>query len=299
MVKAPVQSKDSGALDWSVTHPGRVLFPQDGITKEDIARYYKAAQARILPHLLNRPVSLLRATESIAKELFFQRHPLPGMTRGIIPVDAPPGEYLMLDGAEGLHTAVQFGAIEFHGWNATVPDLDHPDRVIFDLDPDEGLAFTEVQHAALVLRDYLAAAGLKSWPMLSGGKGVHVIVPLDRKRNDDDVALFSAEMAKGIAREKPGMFVATMSKAKRQNRIFIDWLRNRSKSTAIVPWSVRARPGAPVATPVTWSALSTYPKAGAFTIKTALEAKGWTDFFTSPQSISSILLASLKKQAAR
>ncbi|MFT3988106.1 DNA ligase D [Aestuariivirga sp.] len=299
MAKSSPKPKDEKNMDWSVTHPDRVLFPKDGITKNDIARYYEAQQARILPHLLNRPVSLLRAPDSIEKELFFQRHPLPGMKRGIVPVDAPPGEYFMLDGAEGLHTAVQFGAIEFHGWNATVPDLDHPDRVIFDLDPDEGLAFADVKSAALLLRDYLTAAGLKSWPMLSGGKGIHVIIPLDRKTNDDDVALFSSEMAKGIAREKPDLFVATMSKAKRKNRIFIDWLRNRSKSTAIVPWSLRARPGAPVATPVTWGTLSTYKKANALNIKTALEAKDWTDFFATPQSISSKLLAYLKKQAAR
>ena len=294
---AKIPPPPAGAPDWSVSHPTRVVFPDSNVTKNDIARYYEGIFPRIAPHLAERPVSLLRAPESIDKELFFQRHPLPGMKGGITRVGAPPpGEYFALVGAEGIHTAVQFGAIEFHGWNAKAPDIDHPDRMIFDLDPDESLPFAKIIDAAQMMRDYLQAAGIRSWPLLSGGKGIHLVVPLDAITTADDVTLFSSQMAKGVAREKPDIFVATMSKAQRRGRIFIDWLRNRSKATAIVPWSLRARPGAPVATPVTWTNLSRCRRANAFTIRSASEAEDWTDFWQTPQTIQPGLMQYLRTQ---
>ena len=234
---------------WRITHADRLVFTNPPVTKGRIAEYYQTVAPRILAHLVNRPVSLLRAPNGIAASTFFQRHPLNGMKAGIGIFGSVPEQYFHLQGESGLASAVQFGTVEFHGWNATLPEIDNPDRVIFDLDPDEALPFSTVIEGANIVRRYLEASGVQSWPMLSGGKGVHLIVPLDRTSTREDVVLFSREIARGIAKEQPDKFVATMSKARRRGLIFIDWLRNRSKATAVIPWSLRAREGVPVATP--------------------------------------------------
>ena len=151
------------------------------MTKGEIAAYYEAVAERIGPHLRNRPLSIVRAPETV-KETFFQRHPLRGMETGIIPVEVDDETYLALDGAVGLRTAAQFGAIELHGWMSRTDAIEAPDRLVFDLDPDEGLPFAEVARAAADIAKALGELKLKSWPMISGGKGVHVIAPLDGAR---------------------------------------------------------------------------------------------------------------------
>jgi bifunctional non-homologous end joining protein LigD len=233
----------------------------------------------------------LRAPETV-EELFFQRHPLKGMTKGILKVPDDDAPYIALDGALGLHTAAQFGAIEIHGWMSLASDLDKPDRMVFDLDPDENLPFREVRNAAVDLRDYLSEIGLKSWPMITGGKGVHVVLPLDRTLAYAQTEVFAAGFARGLARQEPKRFVATMSKRRREGRIFIDWLRNKKTATAILPWSLRARPGATVATPLSWKMLAEVEGANAFDIRSALTAKDvWPGFFEIPQTIAKGALA--------
>jgi bifunctional non-homologous end joining protein LigD len=279
-----------------ITHADRVVFPADGITKGEIAAYYDRVAPRMAQHLLDRPVSLLRAPENIG-DLFFQRHPLKGMTRGIVKVPNDEEPYIALDGALGLHTAAQFGAIEIHGWMSLAHDLDHPDRMVFDLDPDEDLPFREVTRAAKELRDHLADIGLKSWPMITGGKGVHVVAPLDRSLAYADTEVFAAGFARGLARQEPKRFVATMSKRRREGRIFIDWLRNKKSSTAILPWSLRARPGAHVATPLSWEKLAKVDSAQAFDIHTALKVgDDWRGFFETSQTIAPGALAFMRAQ---
>ena len=269
-----------------VTHASRVVFPADGVTKGQIADYYDAVAPRMAPHLADRPISLLRAPDTI-DDLFFQRHPLKGMTRGIIKVPDDEEPYIALDGALGLHTAAQFGAIEIHGWMSLASDLDRPDRMVFDLDPDEDLPFAEVRKAAADLRDYLGEIGLKSWPMVTGGKGVHIVLPLDRSLAYADTEVFAAGLARGLARQEPKRFVANMSKRQRTGRIFIDWLRNKKTATAILPWSLRARPGATVATPLSWKTLASVGSASAFDIRNALDVKDdWRGFFETAQTIA-------------
>ncbi|WP_457797212.1 DNA ligase D [Methylocystis sp. S23] len=269
-----------------VTHASRVVYPADGIAKGDIADYYDAIAPRMAPHLADRPVSLLRAPENI-EELFFQRHPLKGMTRGILTVESGDEPYIALDGALGLHTAAQFGAVEIHGWMSLARDLDRPDRMVFDLDPDEDLPFTEVCRAAADIRDYLGEIGLRSWPLVTGGKGVHIVLPLDRSLGYADTEVFAAGFARGLARQEPSRFVANMSKRKRMGRIYIDWLRNKKTATAILPWSLRARAGAPVATPLSWKTLAEVESAAAFDIRTAATVEdGWKDFFATRQAIA-------------
>ncbi len=293
--KRPAELKQSQS-SWRISHPDRVLFPDCGVTKAMIARYYQLIWTRLAPHLENRPVSLLRVPDAIDKEVFFQRHALKGMSEGIQTFGPKDEEYFALDGEKGLATAVQFGTVELHGWNGVLPQLDHPDRMIFDLDPDEALPFTSVKAAALVLRDYLAAAGLESWPLLSGGKGIHLVVPLNRSNPSADVELFCSVFAKSIAAEKSKVFVATISKSKRIGKILIDYLRNREKATAIVPWSVRARPGAPIATPVSWVTLHQCTSPRQFNIKNFPENDEWSTFWEKDQHIQSRTLIALQER---
>ncbi|MFT4099171.1 MAG: DNA ligase D [Rhodoblastus sp.] len=294
----PAQRRDaSDETPLAITHPDRVVFPEDGVTKGEVADYYAAVGDRILRHLKDRPVSIVRAPDSIA-ETFFQRHPLKGMARGVIDIQQAADEpYMALDGALGLRTAAQFGAIELHGWMSRLDALDNPDRMIFDLDPDEAVTFAEVKKAAREIAQHLEEIGLKSWPMITGGKGVHVVIPLDRSLAFEETEIFAEGFAKGLAEQAPDKFVATMSKARRKGRIFVDWLRNKKSATAILPWSLRARKGATVATPLSWAQLARVKSAGAYTIRTApRRADPWDDFFATRQTIAQAALAFMKKR---
>jgi len=269
-----------------ITHPDRVVYPRDGITKGDVAAYYEKIWHRIAPHLDERVVSLVRAPDSI-ETLFFQRHPLAGMNGSVLKVDCDDETYIALAGAAGLHAAAQFGAIELHGWMARRDDLDHPDRLVFDLDPAEEVSFTRVVAAAADLREYLAALGLKTWPMVTGGKGAHLVAPLDRTLTWPETEAFAEGFARIVVQQESTRFVATMSKRRREGRIFIDWLRNKKKATAILPWSLRARPGAPVAAPVSWKTLGALDGAAAFDIHSAPElANEWSAFADARQTVS-------------
>ncbi len=297
-VKATTSEQQEPPKLSRITHASRVVFPADGVTKGEIAAYYDAVAPRMAPHLADRPISLLRAPDTI-DELFFQRHPLKGMSKGILKVESEDEPYIALDGALGLHTAAQFGAIEIHGWMSLAIDLDRPDRMVFDLDPDEDLPFHDVCKAAAEIRDHLEAIGLKSWPLVTGGKGIHIVLPLDRSLAYADTEVFAAGFARGLARQEPKRFVATMSKRLRAGRIFIDWLRNKKSATAILPWSLRARNGATVAAPLSWQALADVESASEFTIKSALSLKeGWRGFFATRQTIAAGALDFMKRSGS-
>ena len=269
-----------------ITHAGRVIFPADGVTKGDVADYYARVADRMTPYLEQRLVSIIRVPDSIDGETFFQRHPMPGMKRGVLRVAEGDKVYMALDGAEGLRTAAQYGAVEFHGWTSRIDSLDHPDRLIFDLDPDPSVAFDDVKGAAREIAERLEAIGLQSWPMISGGKGIHVVAPLDRSLTTDDVETFAHAFAQELAEKQPSRFVASMSKARRTGRIFIDWLRNNKGSTAILPWSLRARPTAPIAAPLSWPTLDDMASAAQHTIKDAAALEDpWEAFRTRRQTI--------------
>jgi bifunctional non-homologous end joining protein LigD len=283
-----------------ITHGERVVYPEVGVTKAEVAAYYLTVADRLLPHLADRPVSLVRAPEGLASEIFFQRHPLPGMTRGIKRVRDPrggPRDYLLIEGIEGLMTAAQFGVLEFHGWGAQVPRLDRVDRIIFDLDPDEGVAFDDVKAAALQVKKLLEAVELKSFALVSGGKGVHVVAPLDGTQDWDQIGDFTGGIARGLAEADPSRFLAVASKARRKDKIFVDWLRNRWTATAILPWSLRARPKATVAMPVSWKELEAIQSADSFTVANAPARRDpWRGFFTTRQSIPEAALKHLRRR---
>ncbi|HKY80036.1 MAG TPA: DNA ligase D, partial [Sphingobium sp.] len=266
----PMPTPDTHS-DVRISNRDRLIFPEAKVTKGQLADYYAAAGAIMLPWIAHRPISLVRCPQGRAKKCFFQKHDSGSFGDHVkhVPIrekDGDAQDYLYVEDSEGLVACVQMGTIEFHGWGSRVEDVERPDRLIFDLDPDEGLDFADVKKAARDIRHTLDDIGLTSFPMLSGGKGVHVVVPLMPEAEWPKVKDFADRFSRALAAAEPDRFTATMSKAKRKGRIFIDWLRNQRGATAVLPYVVRARENAPVAAPVTWDELEGIDKAGAFTI---------------------------------
>ncbi len=232
----------------------------------------------MLPFVRNRPVSLLRCPDGTASQCFFQKHRGDGMPAAVRAVarsdDVGDADYITLSSATGLVGATQMGAIEFHIWGSRNTSLEQPDRIVFDLDPDKGLPFAVARSVAFDLRERLDDFSLLSVSMLSGGKGIHVIVPLRPKAEWEAVKLFSRTVAVMLSDAEPDRIIATMSKAKRNGLILIDWLRNERGSTAIAPCCLRARPGAKVTVPVTWEDLAAFASAEEFDIVSVLRRLG-------------------------
>lgn len=252
-----------------LTSPERVVFESQGLTKRDLAQYYEAVAERMLAHAGGRPLSLVRCPQGRTKACFFQKHDTGGFPDAIGHVDVTEkdGEkavYLSVSNAAGLVAALQMNTLEFHIWGSRNDRLEHPDRIVFDFDPDESLVFDDVKRAARELGDRLAEVGLVTFPLVTGGKGVHVVAPLSRRQEWPEVKAFASAVARRMEADEPERFVSTMSKAKRKGRIFVDWLRNERGQTAIAPYSTRSRPGAPVATPVTWDELDSLDGANSF-----------------------------------
>jgi bifunctional non-homologous end joining protein LigD len=268
------QAAPKSEISVNITSAERVIFPESGETKGDLAAYYVAVAPLMLPFAADRPISLVRCPQGRAKKCFFQKHDSGTFGAHVqhVPIREKDGgieDYLYLEDAEGLVACVQMGTIEFHGWAARASDVERPDRMIFDLDPDEALGFGECVRAAEDIRARLADLGLVSFAMLSGGKGVHVIVPLKPGHDWETHKDFARRFAEAMSQAEPERFVATMSKSKRAGRIFIDWLRNQRGATAVVPYSARAREGAPVAVPVAWEELRAMKDAHPFSIRDA------------------------------
>jgi bifunctional non-homologous end joining protein LigD len=268
----PVPAEKPSAV--TISNRERVIFPDSGETKGDLADYYAAIAPLMLPFAADRPISLVRCPQGRGKKCFFQKHDSGsfGTAMKHVPIAEKDGsieDYLYLDSADGLAACVQMGTIEFHGWGSRAEDVERPDRMIFDLDPDEGLDFEAVKTAAKHIHDRLADIGLASFAMLSGGKGVHVIAPLSPGHTWDQHKDFARRFAEALSMAEPERFVSTMSKAKRVGKIFIDWLRNQRGATAVLPYSARAREGAPVAVPIAWGELASQEHAHPFSIRDA------------------------------
>ena len=282
-----------------LTSPDRIVYPGQGVTKAGLVAYYASVADRMLPYLANRPLSLLRCPQGRTKYCFFQKHDTGGFPDGlksllITEKDGSKEDYFYLDDLAGVMAGTQMNVLEWHLWGARIDDVEKPERIIFDIDPDEGLGFADVRAAATDIRDTLDALGLKSYPLVSGGKGVHVIAPLTPKAEWPEVKAFCKAVAQRLAEAQPDRFVATMSKAKRKGKLFIDYLRNERGSTAIAPWSSRSREGAPAAVPVTWKELATVKAANQFTLAMAAEraraADPWDDYFKLKQSVTKAML---------
>jgi bifunctional non-homologous end joining protein LigD len=242
----------------TITHPEHLIFDKPAVTKFALAKYLDDLSDRILPFVKDRPLSLLRCPDGAAEACFFQKHRTAGMPSAIAEAgSAATGaeDYIAIGTAAGLVAAAQMGTIELHVWGSRISAIEFPDRLVFDLDPDEALGFEAVRAAAVEVRDLLDDLGLASSPMLSGGKGIHVVAPLRKSAEWPTVKLFARTVAVCLAARAPERFTSTMAKADRKGKIFIDWLRNERGATAIAPYSPRARAGAHIAAPLTWAEL--------------------------------------------
>src|SRR6516225_8528897 len=287
-----------------LSHPDRVLYPAEGLTKLDHARYYQAVAEQALPHLVHRPLTLVRCPGGQGKPCFYQKHLGKGAPEAIGHVDiTDDGEtiaYPVIEDLAGLIGLVQMNVIELHPSGAGVDKLDNPDRVTFDLDPDEGLAWARVTEAAIDIREALLAIGLQSFAKTTGGKGLHVVVPLQPKLGWDEAKAFTKWVADQFVAQTPERFTANQAKRARQGRIFIDYLRNSRGATAIGAYSPRARPGATVSTPLFWDEVESGVRPEGFTVATvpqriaALAADPWAGIGELRQSIGAAVRRRIK-----
>jgi len=278
-----------------ITHPERVVDSASNLRKRDVVNYYEDIAPRMLPHLRDRPVSLLRAPQGVKGKMFFQKHaatPVPGvrqLDQSLWPKHAP---LLAIDSAEALVSAAQMNVIEFHTWNSTVSHIDRPDRVVFDLDPGEGVRWKQVSEAALLTRALLQELGLESWLKSSGGKGLHVVVPLAPRESSDAVKALARSIVQHMAGTIPQRFVARSGAANRVGRIFVDYLRNGFGQTTVAAFSARARPGMGVSMPMDWDELPEIRSGAEWTLATAaahLRAQAqdpWRQYWKMAQTLA-------------
>lgn len=285
-----------------LTSPDRVVYPGQGVTKADLVAYYAAVADRMLPHIENRPLSLLRCPQGRAKYCFFQKHDTGGFPDAMksLPITEKDGSrenYFYIDNLAGLIAGTQMNVLEWHLWGARTENIEKPERIVFDIDPDEGLGFAEVRAAAMDIRAELETWGLQSYALVTGGKGVHVIAPLRPSTEWPEVKIFCKAFAQRLADREPDRFIATMSKAKRQGKLFIDYLRNERGSTAIAPWSSRSRQGAPAAVPVSWDELAAIKAANRFSLADAAHRASlpdpWKDYFSTSQSLTKTMVSAI------
>jgi bifunctional non-homologous end joining protein LigD len=249
-----------------LTHPDKELWP--GVTKQDLADYWVAVADAALPGIAGRPLALVRCPDGIDGQHFFQKHAMKGMNPALREASQDGAPYLEFDGAAGLQACAQMAAIELHTWGSAAADAGRADRLVFDLDPGDGVAWATTVGAALELRDRLGRLGLGAFCRTSGGKGLHVVVPLVPGPDWDTVRAWCRAFAEVMEREFPDRFVASVPKARRTGKILLDWLRNGLGSTAVASFSPRARPGATVATPVAWREVTPKLDPAAFTLAT-------------------------------
>ena len=260
--------KKDGAMQLAITHPEKILDPESGLTKQALAEYYLAVAERMLPHIADRPLSVVRCPEGSGKPCFFQKHVGRGLPAGVNAVaveDRKTGEkeeYLTLNSAEGLAGLAQMGVLEIHPWGSRNQSLDKPDRIVFDLDPDAAIAWRTLAESAETLRERLKKLHLESFVKSTGGKGLHVVVAIEPEHEWPTIKQFAHAVVLAMEAEKPELYITKMTKAARKNRIYLDYLRNDRGSTSIAPFSPRARSGAPVAITLDWKELrsETAPK---------------------------------------
>ena len=288
-------ARESTVAGVAITHPSRVVFPDIGATKLDVARYYEAVADVMVPHLRGRPLSLLRCPEGVADTCFFQKHfgktDLRSLERISVRERKGKVDYLMLRTTRDLVELAQHGIIEIHPWGCRADDVERPDQLILDLDPDPSVAWGTVVDTALALRQHLEDMGLVSFAKTTGGKGLHVVVPLERKASWDEVKTFARAFAESVVAAAPSMFTANPLKRLRPGKIFIDYLRNDQGSTAVAPYSLRAREGAPVSMPIPWQEITKKLDPKRFTLRTvphliAKRADPWREMAEVRQTIT-------------
>jgi bifunctional non-homologous end joining protein LigD len=285
-----------------ISHPDRVIWPELGIKKIDLARYVEEIGDWLLPHVKNRPLSLVRCPEGVAGPCFYQRHlamtAKSGNLRTVKRERSSRGAYIYAASLDAIVSAVQNGAVEFHTWGATVPDIKHPDRITMDLDPDEALPWKLLVEGTLLTKTLLDGLGLKCFLKTTGGKGLHVVAPIRPQLEWDAVKAFTAGIAQMLVKARPDLFTAKVAKARRPNKIFADYLRNSETASAVAAYSPRARTNAGVSVPLSWDELD--PKDD---VRTRFDVQSvpkrlaslkdpWADYWRTRQAVT----AKMKKQ---
>ncbi len=285
-----------------LTHPDRVLYPEQGITKLDLAHYYASVADWMLPHVAGRPLTLVRCPGGYAKQCFYQRHTNESLDPAIGAIRVKDNKsiasYVSIDSLSGLIALVQMGVLEIHTWGARAEHIEQPDQLVFDLDPDVTLSWTALKDAAMTLKKRISDLGLSAFLKSTGGKGLHVVVPVKPTKDWTFVKEFAKAVAQSIVHERPDRYTATMSKAKRKDKVFIDYLRNAKTATAVCAYSTRARAGAPVSLPLRWQELKDDVRT-QFTLHTVpkrlerLKKDPWDDFEAARRAITEKMMKRL------
>jgi len=287
----------------ALSNPNRMFYPEIGVTKRALAEYYTEIAGWIMPHLANRPLTVVRCPEGWKKECFFQKHLRDAASEVLrsIPIMEKSGlqYYSVADNIEGVIELVQIGALEIHVWGSREDKLEQPDMMIFDLDPAPEVEWASIIKAARLMRERLSDLGLAAFVKTTGGKGLHIVAPLTPKAGWETVKSFSRAVSESIVREAPEEYICTMSKEKRKGKIFIDYLRNVRGATSIAPYSTRSRHGAPISMPIAWDELTVELKSDSFNILNSrrrlagLQEDPWAGYFSIRQEITQ----EMKKEA--
>jgi bifunctional non-homologous end joining protein LigD len=300
--KATPEKKPPKRLGFKVTHPDKVVDPETGVTKQALIDYYLAVAPLMLPHVAGRPLSLVRCPNGAGQKCFYQKQLGAGMPPGIEGVEIPNAKgaatetYVTVPSEEGLAGLAQMNVLEVHPWGSTNLDLEHPNRIIFDLDPDEAVSWSTLGESALEVQERLKKLGLRSFVKTTGGKGLHIVAPIRASLGWEQIKAFTRAFALQMEQDNSKLYITKMTKAARKNKIFVDYLRNEREATAVAPYSSRARLGMAAALPLEWAELKS-AKAPKFLIarfeewSDRVRKDPWKEMLSSKQEIPAGLFA--------
>jgi bifunctional non-homologous end joining protein LigD len=290
----------------SLSHPDRVLYPDTGLTKLDVARYYESIADRVLPHVEGRPLTLVRCPTGLPSPCFFMKHSNvwapPALRRVVLPEKTKQGTYLVADSLAAVVSLVQMDVLEIHTWNSRVERVEYPDRLVFDIDPGPDIGFAEVRKAAQLVRRMLHSLDLESYVKTTGGNGLHVVVPLEPRANWNDCLAFARGLAELIEAHDPDRFTTKFAKAGRERKLLIDYLRNNRTNTSVAAFSTRAKPHAPVSVPLTWEELTPRVVPASFTVESVpgrlarLKRDPWHGYATEKQRLTRSMLTAVTRE---
>jgi len=288
-----------------ISHPDRIVYPDLGLSKADIARYYGQVSKWMVPHVRTRPLTLVHCPNGMAGPCTYMKHSKlwgPDVLRRVsIPEKTKVGNYMVADDLAGIIGTVQMGVLEIHTWNSTADDVERPNRIVWDLDPGDRVTWPTVVEAARHVRDVLRTLGLESWVKTTGGRGLHVVAPLTPRRDSSECLAFSRAVAEALRRSAPMLYTTAFAKQGRAAHILIDYLRNNRTNTSIAAYSTRARAGAPVSVPIAWSELTVGLRPESFTVKTVpqrlarLRRDPWHAYWTCRQRVSDAAMRALSR----
>jgi bifunctional non-homologous end joining protein LigD len=284
-----------------ITHPERLLYPESRLSKLDVARYYESIAEWMLPHVRGRPLTLVRCPTGVGGACFFMKHSKlwapPALRRIDIREKTKIGQYLVADSTPGVVSLAQMDVLEIHTWNSRAESVEKPDRIVLDLDPGPLTTWADVVRGARLLRQVLGAAGLRSFVKTTGGKGLHVVVPLAPERDWSECYALSRAIAVAVTRSDPSRYTVALKKAGRERQILIDYLRNNRTNTSVAAYSTRATPNAPVSVPLAWDELDRATDPSRFTVKSVparLRVDPWAQYFKVVQTIDDSMLAAFE-----